>query len=100
MKLFPLLVAIALSAMLTACSGGANVKPDSSTATVQPEGAASSTAPSKRGGYYLDDGPGDNPPADIDSIPDAVPRAEIPLARANRPYSALGVRYTPNTEYV
>src|SRR4051812_26979982 len=28
---------------------------------------------SRGGGYYLDDGPGDSPPPDLDSIPDAVP---------------------------
>lgn len=55
-------------------------------------------APGK-GGYYLDDGPGDNPPADIDAIPDAVPRVEPPLTRANRPYTALGEAYTPMTEF-
>ncbi len=51
----------------------------------------------KKGGYYLDDGPGDNPPADLDSIPDAIPRDE-PLRPANkRPYAALGKSYTPMT---
>lgn len=51
----------------------------------------------KKGGYYLDDGPGDNPPADLDLIPDAVPRDE-PLRPANmRPYVALGKSYTPMT---
>ncbi|MGH8684053.1 MAG: septal ring lytic transglycosylase RlpA family protein, partial [Nitrosospira sp.] len=51
----------------------------------------------KKGGYYLDDGPGDNPPADLASIPDAVPRGE-PLRQANmRPYVALGKSYTPMT---
>lgn len=51
----------------------------------------------KGGGYYLDDGPGDNPPANLDSIPDAVPRDE-PLRMANmRPYVALGKPYTPMT---
>ncbi len=51
----------------------------------------------KGGGYYLDDGPGDNPPADLHSIPDAIPRDE-PLRPANmRPYVALGKSYTPKT---
>jgi rare lipoprotein A len=50
------------------------------------------------GGYYKDDGPGDNPPPDLDAIPNAVPRLE-PLHRfANRPYVALGQAYTPDTE--
>ncbi len=52
-----------------------------------------------KGGYYLDDGPGDNPPTDIDAIPDAVPHVEPLMARANRPYTALGEPYTPMTEY-
>lgn len=52
---------------------------------------------SKKGGYYLDDGPGDNPPVDLASIPDAVPRYE-PLREANmRPYVALGKSYRPMT---
>lgn len=50
------------------------------------------------GGYYLDDGPGDNPPANLEAIPDAEPRAE-PLHRfANRPYTVLGQTYTPATQ--
>ena len=52
---------------------------------------------SKGGGYYKDDGPGENPPANLASIPDAVPRLE-PLHRfANRPYSVFGVNYVPAT---
>jgi rare lipoprotein A len=59
--------------------------------------AAKSGLFSKKGGYYLDDGPGDNPPADIASIPDAIPRHE-PLREANmRPYVALGKSYAPMT---
>lgn len=51
----------------------------------------------KGGGYYMDDGPGDNPPADLDRVPDAVPKIE-PLARGpNRPYTALGKSFTPDT---
>ena len=49
----------------------------------------------KGGGFYKDDGPGDNPPPDLDGIADAVPRAE-PLHRyANNPYSVLGKDYVP-----
>jgi rare lipoprotein A len=53
----------------------------------------------KGGGYYLDDGPGDNAPADIDAIPDAVVKKEPIRAASCRPYEALGVSYTPMTEY-
>ncbi len=55
----------------------------------------SATGGPKKGGYYLDDGPGDNPPPNLDAIPDASPKAE-PLARgANKPYVALGKEYVP-----
>jgi rare lipoprotein A len=96
-----LLLPITLSLILAACGGGGNVKPNNPAA--ERPGSATTAAkpvtPPKRGGYYLDDGPGDNPPPDIDSIPDAVPRTEMLLARANRPYSALGTRYTPMMAY-
>lgn len=51
----------------------------------------------KGGGYYLDDGPGGNPPANIDAIPDAEPKVEPLHKFANRPYSVLGQTYTPDT---
>jgi rare lipoprotein A len=47
------------------------------------------------GGFYKDDGPGDYPPADIDAIPDALPRAEPLHKFANNPYSVLGRDYVP-----
>lgn len=53
---------------------------------------------SRGGGYYLDDGPGDNPPLNLDGIPDAVPRAEPLHPAANRPYSVFGQRYVPRPE--
>jgi rare lipoprotein A len=66
-----------------------------------PPVAGKTSAPAqtaKSGGYYLDDGPEAAPPPNLDAIPDAVPRDE-PLHRyANRPYDALGSRYTPQTE--
>ncbi len=54
----------------------------------------------KDGGYYLDDGPGDNPPPNLASIPNAIPRIE-PLRKSNmRPYVVLGKTYTPMTALV
>src|SRR5512135_1009304 len=48
-----------------------------------------------KGGYLVGDVPGVDAPANLDDIPDAVPKYE-PLHRyANRPYSALGKTYTP-----
>jgi rare lipoprotein A len=52
-------------------------------------------AGSGRGGYYQDDGPGPNPPANLRQVPDAEVRYE-PYARfANKPYSVFGQTYTP-----
>jgi rare lipoprotein A len=51
----------------------------------------------EKGGYYKDDGPQANPPANLDRIPDAVPRAEPLNKFANRPYKALGREYVPMT---
>lgn len=59
--------------------------------------AACGSAP-KRGGYYLDDGPGSAPPNNLDQIADAVPRKE-PVDRGSaRPYTVFGITYTPFTE--
>lgn len=50
------------------------------------------------GGYYLDDGPDANPPANLAAVPDAVPRNE-PLHRGTmRPYTVMGRSYTPMTQ--
>lgn len=54
----------------------------------------------KSGGYYQNDGPGDTPPANIDSTPDAIPRKESLHKYANRPYVALGATYTPATDNI
>ena len=65
----------------------------------QRKAAAPAPAPvAGSGGYLAGDGPDDHPPANLDAIPDAVPKAE-PLHRyANRPYVALGKTYTPLTQ--
>ncbi len=53
---------------------------------------------SKRGKYYLDDGPEANPPVNLDKVGNAVPRTE-PLRNANmKRYVALGKTYTPMTQ--
>jgi rare lipoprotein A len=66
--------------------------------TREPSAGTPPSAPAPRGGgYYLDDGPGANPPADIDSIPDAVPRVEPIRSATSRPYVAMGKTYTPMT---
>ena len=59
---------------------------------------ACSSTPTKRGGFYQDDGPPDKAPADAQRTPDAVPRIEPFHPVANRPYVALGRSYTPMTD--
>lgn len=68
--------------------------------SVPEQGSVPSRPPASQprgGGYYLDDGPGDNPPANLDQIPDAIPRMEALARGAMRPYSIMGRNYTPMT---
>ncbi len=87
-----------LSLLLAAC-GTAPQRPPAERAAVPPGLTLPKPAPAtKGGGYYQDDGPADNVPANLDAIPDAQPRAE-PLHRfANRPYSVLGQDFVPYQE--
>ena len=82
--------------LLVACGGNSAIK-----STTKPPAASNESvvAKSGAGGYYLDDGPGENAPANIDSIPNATLRTEQPSVRANKPYMALGRQYTPMTSY-
>jgi rare lipoprotein A len=110
--LAPSLIAVMLA--VTGCAGGpvAPDTPDRDAPTHTDAGpvapAPAQTAPpapaasgaTRPGGFYLDDGPGDNPPdaRALAAIADAQPRDE-PLHRfANRPYSALGMQFMPMTE--
>ena len=103
---FPLR-ALQLSLLLSLLLAGCGSAPRHDSApTAQPAATGKTTAkkpvPANRrgGGYYLDDGPADDIPENLDAIPDAVPRWET-LARApNRPYVALGKEYIPNTAVV
>jgi rare lipoprotein A len=52
-------------------------------------------AGSGRGGYYQDDGPGDNPPPNLRDVPDAQVKYEPYAKYGNKPYSVLGQTYTP-----
>jgi rare lipoprotein A len=52
-------------------------------------------AGSGRGGYYQDDGPGDNPPSGLRDTPDAVVKYEPYAKFANKPYSVFGQTYVP-----
>ncbi len=72
---------VALGVLIAGCAGVAKRE-------------AAPEAP-KRGGYYKDDGPGENPPPNLAAVPDAQPVPE-PLHRfANRPYQVFGRDYVP-----
>ena len=62
-------------------------------------GTPAKREPARPGGYYLDDGPGGKPPANLDSIPDAVPRVERIHRGTARPYVVMGKSYTPMTSH-
>jgi rare lipoprotein A len=85
------LLGVLLAASLSGCSTKAPPTPSSS---VPVPAAAAPGKPS--GGYYQDDGPGENPPANLDAIADAVPRNEPAHRGANRPYTVFGRTYVPN----
>lgn len=101
------IVYLLCSMLLISCGGHRTTKPDttppaasvpapSSTPSASADtAAAKSDSASKPGGYYLDDGPGENPPANLESIPDAVPKEEPLQPRLNKPYVALGQTYQP-----
>ncbi len=99
---------------LVACGGKKIVKPaptpppgkppttestPSAAPSPTPTDKSATSEPTKPGGYYLDDGPGDNPPQNIESIPNAIPKKEPLHSRTNRPYKALGATYKPMTSY-
>ena len=92
------LPAAALATMLVACS----TTPTRSTPepAARPSGTFSTTPPAASrksgGGYYLDDGPGENPPLNLELLPDATPRIEKFASGANRPYNVFGVDYVPD----
>ncbi|NBS66680.1 MAG: septal ring lytic transglycosylase RlpA family protein [Betaproteobacteria bacterium] len=88
---------------LAACSSAPPAVPGAPPGAPAPAAEAGSsppaagTAPPGRGRFYLDDGPGDRPLAELQKVPDAVPRAEPLHSRANRPYVIFGRQYEPMT---
>ncbi len=95
-----------MAAMLTGCGTfgareSAPAAPGAPSTARAPDAAATpGKTPATRpgsGGYYLNDGPGDNPPANIEQIPDAAPRAEALRPANMRPYTVMGQNYTPMT---
>lgn len=63
----------------------------------QPTPSQTSSA-SGKGGYYKDDGPGDNPPPDLESVVEPIPVLEAFSRSGNKPYTVFGKTYTPITD--
>ncbi|MCK5359295.1 MAG: septal ring lytic transglycosylase RlpA family protein [Gammaproteobacteria bacterium] len=55
---------------------------------------SSSPTPSKKGAYYLDDGPPKGS-VDLANVKDAIPRSEPLSKTGNKPYVVFGKRYVP-----
>ena len=92
------ILAAALAVFLAACGS----TPEPSATTSGGPAATSKSSPAtggKRagGGYYKDDGPADDIPANLEQVPDAVPRWEPLHKPALRPYEVFGTRYVPHT---
>lgn len=99
MKTLPILAIVLFSLFLSGC-GSSAIKPD--VPKTQPGSKPAEPpkpTPSGGGGYYLDDGPGEISLAELERIPDAVPRAESARASNSRPYKALGQQYVPMKSY-
>ena len=98
----PLRASAVLLAMVIAGCGSVAKRESPAPVARAPDAPPPASVPSRPatprgGGYYLNDGPGDNPPPNLEQIPDAVPRLE-PLHRgAMRPYNVMGKNYTPMT---
>ena len=101
---FALRLASVMLALLLAACGSVERRPvleREAGAPVASAPPAATTAPSpaapRPGGYYKDDGPGDNPPdvARLAAVQEPEPRTE-PLHRfANNPYNVFGIDYAP-----
>lgn len=94
------LLALAAGIYLAGCGSlaprTAETKPAETKPAVPPVKQATVVPPYSGGGYYKDDGPGANPPDNLDAIPDAVPKDEPMHPFANRVYKVKGKRYAPD----
>ncbi|PUA18142.1 septal ring lytic transglycosylase RlpA family protein [Glaciimonas sp. PCH181] len=97
---------VALILILAGCSTAPPVAESGASPTAiksKPSSSARATpvlppASSGRGGYYKDDGPGDDIPAGLENAADAVPTIEPYARTGNKPYVVFGKTYTPLTD--
>lgn len=101
------LLAALLPMFFSGCSSSPKIavpadqrKPVSKPPLAKPGNAAPDLpkANSGRGAYYKDDGPGDNPPLDLESVVDPIPVLEAFSRSGNKPYVVFGKTYTPITD--
>ncbi|MCP9760027.1 septal ring lytic transglycosylase RlpA family protein [Aquitalea sp. S1-19] len=83
-----------VSLVLVACS---TTQP--ANAKLQPVAKAPQKTSSKGGAYFQNDGPARIIPANLNLLPNAVPQDEPLIRSANLPYSALGMRFRPDTSH-
>lgn len=88
--------------VLSGCGTTSTAPKESEIATKAPVATTGNAmrkmVPSKKGGgYYKDDGPGEEVPDNLEDIPDAQPRWEPLHKAALKPYNVLGKDYVPMT---
>ncbi|MEW5943271.1 MAG: septal ring lytic transglycosylase RlpA family protein [Pseudomonadota bacterium] len=86
-----------LAALLLAFVSGCSTVAPRTEREAAPDKPPAAPSAKRSGGYYLDDGPGDNPPPNLEAIPDAEPKVEPLHKFANNPYTVLGQTYVPDT---
>lgn len=96
--------ALAISLVLAGCASDGHVRmspfpapktPLAKHGPLDPRLPVMPAAGSGRGGYYLDDGPGENPPSDLLEVPDPIVKNEELSRYGNKPYVVFGKTYTP-----
>lgn len=99
-QLLPLFVILSLLAACSTAPLQTTAPAPSRSPSAAPAAKAQSSAPAARrgGGFYMDDGPGDNAPADLAAIPDAVPRIEPIRQATTRPYEVMGQSFKPMSD--
>jgi rare lipoprotein A len=94
-------LATSFVALMMAGCGTTPKAPVIASATIKAPAQAQPVLPaagSGRGGYYKDDGPADNPPENLMTTPDAVPKVEPQRVPNSKPYVVFGKTYTPITD--
>lgn len=91
-------LSLSIALALVACS---SVAPRNQAPTPPPRASVGQSLPvlpaagSGRGGYYKDDGPGDQPPEGLMEVADADPKIEPYSKAASQPYVVFGKTYVP-----